>query len=241
MTEPTVEAGVGGERRLGYWAALVISPLTVVAFALALTATPNAGRNCTRDCVTYPFTGPIVARQWPGDYLWMYPAMLVMLVFVALVASVHERARPQRKVFSLLGLCFAAISAAVLVVDYFIQVTVMPQSLAKGQLDGFSLFTQYNPNGVFVALEELGYLLMSCALLCVATVFSRKTRCELAIRWLLYASFAAMIIAFIAVSAVYGTDRQDAFEIPAISIVWVSLIVAGPVLAIALKRDVPGE
>ncbi len=41
----------------------------------------------------------------------------------------------------------------------FIQVTGMPLSLAKGQLDGWSMLTMHNPNGVFIALEELGYFL----------------------------------------------------------------------------------
>jgi hypothetical protein len=170
----------------------------------------------------------------------MYPAMVLMLLFVALVAAVHERAPPARKLYSLLGLCFATAAAAVLLVDYFIQVTVMQPSLEKGQLDGWAMLTQYNPNGVFIALEELGYLLMSLVFLSLAPAFVRRHGVERALRWLLTLSFAATVVAFVVVSGFRGTDRGDDFEIAVISIVWLTLIVAGPLLAVAFTRAARG-
>ena len=95
-------------------------------------------------------------------------AMLLMLSFVALVAAVHEHAPPHRRIFSLAGLCAAVMAAAVLLITYFIQFSVMQLNLEKNQLDGWALLTQYNPNGIFIALEELAYLLMSLALLALA-------------------------------------------------------------------------
>jgi hypothetical protein len=74
----------------------------------------------------------------------MYPAMLLMLLFIAFIASVHEYAPPTRKIFSMLGRCLAIIAAAVLLVTYFIQGTVMQPSLEKGNSrQGNS--TMYNP------------------------------------------------------------------------------------------------
>ncbi len=155
----------------------------------------------------------MIAEQWPGDYLWMYPAMVLMLFFVALVAAIHVCAPPARRVFSLIALCVAVLAAAVLLIDYYLQASVMQTSLEKGQLDGWSLLTQYNPNGVFIALEELGYLLMAVVFLCLAPVFVGTSGVERALRWLLRASFAASILALVVVSAVKGTDRGDTFEI----------------------------
>ncbi len=63
------------------------------------------------------------------------------------------------------------MATAVLLIDYYIQVTVMQPSLVKGQLDGWAMLTMYNPHGVFIALEEIGYLLMSVVFLCLALVF----------------------------------------------------------------------
>jgi hypothetical protein len=81
--------------RFGFSIAVATVGLTVLTFALALTAIPND--------VPYPFTSEEIADQWPGDYLWMYPAMLLMLLFVALVAAIHEYAPPARKLFTLLA------------------------------------------------------------------------------------------------------------------------------------------
>ncbi len=214
--------------RVGSLVALTMTGVTVVSFALALTAVP--------DDVPYPFSSHVIADQWPGDYLWMYPAMLLMLLFIAVLASVHEYAPPTRKIFSLLGLCLAIIAAAVLLITYFIQVTVMQPSLEKGQLDGWAMLTMYNPNGVFIALEELGYLLMSLALAVLAPVFVGSNKVERTIRWLFVSSFAAAVGALVAVSATRGVDRGYLFEIIVISIVWLTLIVAGPLVAVVLRR-----
>jgi hypothetical protein len=162
--------------------------------------------------------------------------MLLMLLFIAVIASVHEYAPTTRKIFSLLGLCLAIIAATVLLITYSIQVTVMQPSLEKGQLDGWAMLTMYNPNGVFIALEELGYLLMSLALAVLAPVFVRRNKVERTIRWLFVSSFAGAVGALVAVSATRGIDRGDLFEIIVISIVWSTLIVAGPLLAVVLGR-----
>jgi hypothetical protein len=227
---PSVPDRTGSHLVLGAGSvvALTMSGLALGALALAMTALPND--------VPYPFTSDVIATQWPGDYLWMYPAMVLMLLFIAFIVSVHEYAPPTRKIFSLLGLCLSVIAAAVLLVTYFIQVTVMQPSLEKGQLDGWAILTMYNPNGVFIALEELGYLLMSLALFCLAPVFTGPNKVERAIRWLLVLSLAATVASLAGVSAARGIDRGDAFEILVISIVWLTLIVAGPLVAVVLRR-----
>ncbi|WP_405064929.1 hypothetical protein OG558_23570 [Kribbella sp. NBC_01510] len=155
--------------------------------------------------------------------------MLLMLLFVAFTASVHEYAPPTRRIFSLLGLCLAVVAAAVLLIDYFIQVTVMQPSLKKGQLAGCAILTQYNPNGVFIALEELGCLLMTLALACLAPVFTQPTKVERTIRWLFVLSLATAV-------AARGIDPGDLFEVIVISTVWLTLIVAGPLVAVVLRR-----
>ena len=220
----------GATVRFGYWSALATAALTVVSFALAITAVP--------DRVPYPFTSHVIAEQWPGDYLWMYPAMVLMVVFVALSAAIHGYAPPSRKIYSLVGLCVAGLAAAILLIDYYVQVTVMQPSLEKGQLDGWAMLSMYNPHGVFIALEEIGYLLMSLALLCLAAAFVGRNRLERGIRWLFTLSFAAVLVALVAVAATRGIDRGDRFEIIVISIVWLTLIVVGPLLAIVFRRAV---
>lgn len=222
--------------RFGFYAALTTALLTLITFGFAITAIPDAGRNCQQNCATYPFSSELIASQFPGDYLWMIPAMLLMVAFVALIAAIHQFAVAERKVFSLIGLCLAVVAATVLLIDYFIQFTVMPLSLEKGQLEGLALFTQYNPNGVFLALEELGFLLMSVTFLAIAPVFVGATKLDRAIRWILVGGFVATVVALGIVSAFFGLDRQDTFEIAAISIVWLTLIIGGPLISLVFRR-----
>ena len=224
---PPVRSQAPGPARLGVVVALATGGLTLITFALALTALP--------DRVPYPFTDDVIAAQWPGDYYWMYPAMVLMVLFVALVAAVHEHTHPERRVYSLLALALSAIAAGVLLVDYWVQVTVMPLSLAKGQLDGWSMLTQYNPNGVFLALEELGYLLMTLALLGLVPALSPATRPGRVLRRLFVGSAVAVAGSLAVVTTLRGTDRGDTFEILVISIVWVTLLVASPLLALVLR------
>lgn len=220
--------GLGPALRFGFWVAVLLACLTVATFALAITALP--------DVVPYPFTSDVIAEQWPGDYLWMYPAMVLMLVFLAFVAAVHAYSGAPSKIFSLLGLCFSAIATTVLLADYFVQLTVAPLSLEKGQLDGWALLSMFNPNGVFIALEELGYLLMALALACLAPVFSGENGVERTLRWLLALCFAAAMAALVVVSALYGFDRGTVFEVLVITIVWLTLVLAGPLVAVVFQR-----
>jgi hypothetical protein len=37
--------------------------------------------------------------------------------------------------------------------DYFIQLTVVQPSVLQGKVDGLLLWSQYNPHGIFIALE----------------------------------------------------------------------------------------
>ena len=134
------------------------------------------------------------------------------------------------------AMCVGVIAAAVLLITYYIQVTVMQPNIEKGQLDGWAMLTMYNPNGVFLALEELGYLLMSVAFLCVAPVFMQATRLERSLRWLLVASFVLSLGSLVAVFVVQGIDRGATFEIIVISIVWLTLILGAILTALVFRR-----
>jgi hypothetical protein len=90
----------------------------------------------------------------------MYPAALMSLSFVVLLACVHSRAPADKRVFSQVGLSFAVISATAIVCDYSIQLAVMQPSILQGEARDGVLFSMYNPHGIFIALEDVGYLLL---------------------------------------------------------------------------------
>ena len=130
--------------RLGFWGSILTAVSAAAALAIATTTAPaRSGPFCMADmidlvdeCVTYPYTD--VAAFVPIEYLWMYPAFLLALLFVVVVICVHHYAAVDKKVFSQIALSFALISAAAHTINYFIQLAVVQPSLLKGEMAGLS-------------------------------------------------------------------------------------------------------
>lgn len=219
---------------VGFYSAILTTIITIVTLGFAMTAIPISGANCPGDCIEYPYLDTI--SQFPKDYLWMFPAIMLILVYVILMVSIHSYAPPQKKIFSQIGLSFATIAALILLSDYFIQISVIPVSLMNGETEGITLITQYNPHGIFIALEELGYLMMSLSFLFVALVFAKKSRLEAAVWWVFIIGFVLAMVSLIMILINYGLDRQDRFEVTVISINFLVLIVNGVLLSIVFRR-----
>lgn len=95
---------------LARWLFISTALLTLFTFGFAITAVPVAGQLCTANCIEYPYLD--ILNNFPKDYLWMYPAMILCLVFVAVQAVIYLAAVPDRKFFGLIGLCFGLMAAA---------------------------------------------------------------------------------------------------------------------------------
>jgi hypothetical protein len=217
--------------RLGFWSAILTAVFAAVAFAVGITTPARSGPFCSSSCISYPFTN--VAAFIPVDYVWLYPGILLSVIFVVLMACIHSYASNDRKVFSQIGLSFALAYAVVIAADYFVQFTVVIPSLSSGETAGLSLFTQYNPHGIFIALEGIGYLMMSVAFLTNAVVFS-KGKLEHAIRWIFLIDFI-LAAGFLAGLSWLKYDIV-AFEVAILTINWMALIVSGILLGILFKR-----
>jgi hypothetical protein len=220
--------------KLGFYASIATAILALVTFGIAIATPPLSGPYCTGGCFGYPFAEAI--SRFPRDYYWMYPAILLALAYYVLMVCIHHFSPQEKKIYSHIGISFALFSAAVLVTDYFLQVSVIQPSLVQGESDGIALLTQFNAHGVFIALEEIGFLMMSLSLLFMAPVFSGKSKLENALRWLFVACFALTILSLILYSVFYGLSREYRFEVASISFNWLTLIVSGILLAILFKR-----
>jgi hypothetical protein len=219
---------------VGFYSSIILSLITIITFGLALTAVPISGANAPGDGIPYPYLDTL--RQFPKDYLWMFTAILLILTFVVFMLSIHSIAKDGSKLFTQISVTFAIIGAAILLIDYFIQLAVVPVSLANNETEGIALITQYNSHGIFIALEELGYLMMNLSFLFVAPIFCGKDRLEFFIKWIFIISFILTIISLIIISIQYGIDRKDRFEVIAISISWLVLIINGVLLSIFFKK-----
>jgi hypothetical protein len=220
---------------LGFYTAILTTAVTTVTFGIAFFTPPLSGPFCTGSCFRYPFTD--IASRFPRDYLWMYLAILLALIFIVLMVCIHHYASREKKVFSQVGLSFAIISATVLIIDYFIQISVIQPSLVNGETEGIAILTQYNPHGIFIALEDIGYLMMSIAFLFMAPVFSVTNRLEGSIRWIFVAGFVLTVMSFIMLSILYGINLEYRFEVAAIAINYIVLIVSGILLSVVFKRS----
>ncbi len=222
--------------RFGFWTALSTGATTLVSFGIAIFTPPVSGAFCREDCIGYPYLD--IAARFPRDYYWMFPAIVATLLYVALLVGLHGRAAADRKSFSLFAVVLAAMAALLLVGDYFIQLAVVQPSVLAGEADGISLLTQYNPHGLFIALEELGYLLMSASLACMAPALSRATRLERVVRWFFVGGLIVNAVALIWIALRLGHARGYLFEIAVISVDWLVLIAGAFMLAVVFRRDV---
>lgn len=225
--------------QVGFWSALLTAVITVVTFGFAITAVPISGANCVEGCIAYPYLN--TAAQFPKDFRWMLLALLMLLAYLVFMVSIHALAPRQKKIFGQIGLTFGIIAAIILLVDYFLQFSVVPISLISGETEGITLLTQYNAHGIFIALEELGYLVMSLSFLFTALSLARASRLEKAAWWVFVIGFAMSFISLIIFAAIFGIDRQDRFELLIISIDWLVLIVNGILLSLVYKKQLRAD
>jgi hypothetical protein len=156
--------------------------------------------------VDYPYLDTL--GQYPRDFLWMPLAITLVLAYVSLMVSIHAYVPKDRKIFSQAGLSFGLITAGILVSDYYIQFSAIPMSLANNETEGLAMLIQYNPHGVFIALEELGYL-MSLSFLFVGIALPKRNRLEAVIRWIFVIGFGLAMVSLTAVALRFGLGRED--------------------------------
>jgi glucan phosphoethanolaminetransferase (alkaline phosphatase superfamily) len=99
------------------------------------------------------------------------------------------------------------------------------------------LISQYNGHGVFIALEELGYFLMSISMLFIGLSFSKQARLPGAIKMILTLSFFGTVLSFVFYAIKYGIDRSYRFEVATITVNFLTLIIAGVLLSIFFYKQ----
>jgi len=220
--------------KFGYYASLIFALFTLITWGLAMMAVPPSGPYCQGDCMTYPF--PDILSYFPRDYYWMYLAVIQLFSYLVFMISNHFFAPLEKKLYGSISVGFSLIAAVVLLIAYYTQFAVVPLSVMKGETEGIALLTQYNGHGVFIALEELGYIAMSISFLFLAPVFSMKKVLERSIRWILLLAFASTLLAFVLYTLKFGIERHYRFEVAAITINWLVSIAVGILISVFMRR-----
>jgi hypothetical protein len=224
-------------RRVGMWSAAATAVLAAVSFGVAATTPPRTGPFAAPGtAIAYPYSN--AAQFVPRDFLWMVPALLMMLAFVVLAICIRERRAAGQRVFGTIGSSLATVSFGVIAIDYFIQLRTVQPALARGEVDGLVILSQYNPHGVFIALEELGFLLAGVSFLFLALALG-SSRLERATRWVLLVASALVVASFVGMSVLFGLSIEYRFEVTVIAILWLTLAVVGVLLAFAFSRQAP--
>ena len=71
----------------------------------------------------------------------------------------------------------------------------------------------------------------------LAPVFKRQKNGGFSIKLILIISFILAAISFVAISLLFGLDKQDQFEIAIISIDWITLIIVGIMLFNLFRKE----
>jgi hypothetical protein len=217
----------------GFVVAVLTAVTALVALAIGLFTPAHAGPYCRSDCVGYPYTGG--AEFVPRDFWWQYPAILVALLAVVLTMGLTRRPSAHAALAARVATMLATIAAGVLVTDYAIQLTVVQPSLLKGETEGLGLWSQLNPHGAFIALENAGYLLLALAFVATGVAMAARSRPERAARIVFVVGGTATLLALIGYAATYRADLDYRFEVVGIAVDWLVLILVGTLLAVATR------
>ena len=221
--------------RLSVWVAIMTAVMAAISLGMAITTLPRSGPYCQSDCVGYPYTD--AAAFVPRDYLWMYPAVVLTLLTMVLVECIHNRTVPNRGVLSKIGVAFTIMGVAILIVDYASQLTFIQPALLLGETEGLSPWSQYNPHGIFIALENVGYVLLNLGFLFIGVaMIPMPSRLWRAAAWVFAAGGGLTIALLVFYSALYRVRLDYRFEVAAISVTWLVLIAAPVLLSIAFVR-----
>lgn len=221
------------EGRLGAVVAAATAATATAGLGLAMTTLPRSGPYCRVGCVVdYPYTDG-AAVFVPRDYLWVYPALLLALLVVVLAGCVHDRLPPERRAWGRLGYAFAVMAATVLSLDYVVQLTVLQPALLRDRTEGLAPWSSYHPFGLFVAFENLGYLVLNLAFAAWAGgLLLSGERLERVAGRIFLGGAVLTIAAAIYYPVRYGAQLDYRFEVAAILISWSALIAAPTLLAV---------
>lgn len=220
---------------VAFWTAVGVALLAVISLAMAITTPPRSGPFCRSDCVSYPYTN--AARFVPRDYLWMYPATMLLAVFVVLVGLLRERCAPERQWLAGVGLCFTGLGTAPLALAYGIQLTVLQPNLLSGHPEGLSPWSQYNPSGLFIALENIGYTTLGLAFICIGLALPAHVP-RIRTTGVIFTVGGALILTLLVLLAViYRSDLAYRYEVWSILVTWLVMAITGVTLSVAFSRD----
>ena len=139
--------------------------------------------------------GPESSSTPLGIVILLTPSLFLAPSFLLLLVCIHQLATPERRIWSQAAIAFATIYAALISINYYVQLTWVGPRLAAGRIEGMEPFLFVPFDSFLYAVDILGYSFMSVATLCAARVFVGGGQ-ERLVRWFLTAN--GLLLPFIA-------------------------------------------
>lgn len=179
--------------RIGYWSALLAS-LCAAGYGIAVIILFASMLSAQTASASQGWTGisDFLAAFSAIQMLPLIPSLLLVPAFTALMVSIHSYAPEEKKIWSLLGLAFTLIYAAMAATNYMIQLLPVWRSIQQAEIDGLAMFVMGNPNSIFWALAY-AYIYMNLAMLFAAPVF-KGTQQMNRTRWLFLLNGASGVV-----------------------------------------------
>lgn len=130
-----------------------------------------------------------------GLFVLLTPSLFLGASFLVLMVSVHQVTPPELRVWSQSAVAFATIYAALISINYYVQLTWVSPRIARGETAGIEQFLFTPFDSFLYAVDILGYSFMSLATLFAARVFVGDGL-ERVARWFLVAN--GLLLPFIA-------------------------------------------
>ncbi len=228
-TEPPIETTAAA---LGFWSGIATA-ICAVGFLAANLALPTPA---WRGMAAY------VSAFHHAQMLWMIPTLILAPAYLLLMTCVHSIAGDGKKLLGEVAVVFSAIYAGLASTNYFIQLIAVRPLLLRGEASGLEFLAMANPNGLFIALEGLGYLFQEIGMLFAAFIFFGGGL-KRAIRYcLLGAGFGCWPLAAILVLILPTAILSPFGSLGVVSVgtdLWaIFTALSGILLAIRFRRDV---
>ena len=148
---------------LGYWSAVAATVLSI-AYDLAQLA-EWFGWLGSRG-------GPESTSTAFGLALLLTPSLLLGVAYLTLMAAVHVRTAPPRRVWSQAALAFATVYVTLIGLVYFVQLTLVAPRIAAGRTAGIELLLFIPFDSFLYAVDMLAYSCLSLSMLFAAPAFA---------------------------------------------------------------------
>ncbi len=172
--------------KLGFWSAFLCAA-TFIVFTICFVAI-----FVVNPLFVWTDLSAYVETVNSTNQFFKHVAQFMMLLFaplfVVLLASIVDYAGQEKKILARIALYFGIMFAVLISINYFVQLSVVRQNIAKGDLAGLEHLIMVNPGAAILAINMLGWtLFFGLSSLFVSPVFAadkqRGGRLEKVIRY----------------------------------------------------------